>query len=202
MAALADSACPLQDFVRTPDLRDAPVAKNLPKNRPVQIAGTESVGKSTSATIPGRNLLDYRPMQIAGTESVGISTCATLSVAQVAFPAGFPLSRSPRRTFRDKICRNIDLCKSPRRNLLEYRPVQRLQLHKSRFRQVFLLACSATTRAQHGSQFRLSRRVGHPAAMVSPSFFALAPSRHRKVVRRGSHRRAVARETGAITRAQ
>ena len=57
-------------------------------------------------------------MQVAEEESVGKRACETL--------------------LRQKICRKIDLCKSPGPNLLEYRPVQIFQLHKSHFRQDFL----------------------------------------------------------------
>ena len=80
---------------RNIDLRVSLRDKNLSEYRPLQIAGAESVGKSTCATIPRQNLSENRPVQIAGTESVGISTCAMLSVSQVDIPTDFPLSRLP-----------------------------------------------------------------------------------------------------------
>ena len=80
-----------------------------------------------------------------GSLSVGVSTCASRRV-ETCRNVDLCNSREARcdekgasaTSPRQKTCRKIDLCKSPRRNLSEYRPVQTFQLHKSRFRQVFL----------------------------------------------------------------
>ena len=90
----------------------------LSEYRPVQIAGATPIRNRACETPPGQ-------------KSVVMSTCANHAVLirQKRASATSPVQ---------KICRNIDLCKSPRRNLSEYRPVQTFQLHKSHFRPDFL----------------------------------------------------------------